>query len=56
MTKLPTILLVLGAALMSAGLALVSIPAGVMLAGAFALAAGVLMLRGAENDERSEDA
>ena len=47
--KIPTVLLALGAALMSAGLALVSAAAGTMLLGAFLLAAGVLMIRAGDN-------
>lgn len=53
MKRLPTAMVALGALTMSAGLALWSLAAGIMLLGAFAMAAGILMIRGGEDNEQS---
>lgn len=49
--RLPTILLVLGACGVSGGVAMMCAAAGVIVAGAFCLTAGVLMTRGGGGDE-----
>lgn len=43
---LPTILLVLGAAAVACGVAMIYLPAGVITAGALAIVSGVLLIRG----------
>jgi len=53
MRKLPTALLTGGALTMSAGLALWSAAAGIMLLGAFVIAAGILIIRGGRDNEQS---
>lgn len=45
-TALPTVLLVLGAAAVSCGIAWICVPAGIIAAGCFSLAAGWLLIRG----------
>lgn len=48
---LPTSLLVLGAAAVSCGVAMIYLPAGVIAGGAFAIIGGVLMIRGGDASE-----
>lgn len=45
-SALPTILLVLGAAAVSVGVGLLCVPAGIITAGAAAMAGGVLLIKG----------
>ena len=49
--SLPTVLLALGAAVVSAGIGWVWPPAGVVAGGCFLLAAGWLLIRGGDRDE-----
>lgn len=46
---LPTLLIVLGAAAVSWGVAMIYVPAGVICAGILAVTGGVLMIRGGED-------
>lgn len=47
---LPTMLLVLGAAAVSGGVAMIYLPAGVISVGALAIVSGVLMIRGGDDE------
>lgn len=49
--RLPTILLLLGAATAACGIGLIYLPAGVIAAGAAMMALGVLLIKGGMDDE-----